>query len=148
MSRPNPSSEHCIQTVCDSKPKVEENGRKAVFLNPQRAEVKKVKVDGCLIVGSGPRADYIVSMPGVVDVIVELKGKDIEHARDQIVATLPAWKAHPPFSAKVAGLIVCSRSPLSSSDLQVMKAKVSKNYGMSLTVDESGNKEYEFRAFS
>src|ERR1035438_9936102 len=31
MSKRSPPSEDCIQTVCDSKPKVEENGRKAAF---------------------------------------------------------------------------------------------------------------------
>ncbi len=143
MSKPDPSSEDCIQTVCDSKPKVEENGRKAVFLNPERAAVKKVRVDGCLIVGDSLRADYVVSKPGVVDVIVELKGKDIHHARDQIVATLAFWKTYPSFSAKIAGLIICSRSPMSSSDLQVMKAKVK----IKLIVNETGRREYDFADF-
>jgi len=126
---------------------VEENGRKAVFLNPEKAPIKKVQVDGCLIVSDTLRADYIVSKPGVVDVIVELKGKDISHARDQIVATLPYWKAHPPFSEKIAGLIICSKSPMSSSDLQVMKAKVTIQHRITLVVDESGKKEYNFADF-
>jgi hypothetical protein len=147
MSRHRPSAEDCIQTVCDSKPKVEENGRKAVFLNPENAAIKKVRVDGCLVTGNSPRADYIVSKPGVVDVIVELKGKDIYHAKDQIVATLSFWKAYPPFSKRIAGLIVCSRSPMSSSDLQVMKAKVKIHHRISLTIDETGKKEYDFSAF-
>ena len=148
MSKPNPSQEDCIQTVCDSKPKVEENGRKAVFLNPQRVPIKKVRVDGCLIVSDILKADYIVSKPGAVDVIVELKGKDISHARDQIVATLPLWKAHPPFSEKIAGLIICSKSPMSSSDLQLMKAKARIRHRLLLIVDESGKKEYDFADFN
>jgi hypothetical protein len=148
MSKRNPSSEDCIQSVCDSKPKVEENGRKAVFLNPERVPVKKVRVDGCLITGNTPRADYIVSKPGVVDVIVELKGKDIFHAKDQILATLPFWKVHPPFSGKIAGLIVCSKSPMSASDLQVMKAKVKLQHRLMLIVDESSKKEYDFADFN
>lgn len=148
MSKPSPSSEDCIRTVCDSKPKVEENGRKAVFLNPGNAAIKKVRVDGCLIVDETLKADYIVSKPNVVDVIVELKGKDIDHAKDQIVATLAFWKAHPPFSAKIAGLIICSRSPMSSSDLQVMKKKVKDQHGLLLTVHENGRKEYDFVEFN
>jgi hypothetical protein len=146
---PNPSAtpEDCIETVRDSKPKVEENGRKAVFLNPERASIKKVKVDGCLIRGDVRKADYIVSKPGVIDVIVELKGADVYHARDQIIATLPFWRAYPPFSTKVAGLIVCSRSPMSASDLQVMKAKALIQHKLWLEVDENGRKEYEFSNF-
>lgn len=147
MSKRSLSPAYCIQTVYDSKPKVEENGRKAVFLNPERAAIKKVRVDGCLIVSDTLRADYIVSKPGAVDVIVELKGKDIYHARDQIVATLSFWRAHPPFSEKIAGLIICSKSPMSSSDLQVMKAKVKIHHRLSLTVNETGRKEYNFADF-
>jgi hypothetical protein len=147
MSKRKPPSDDCIQTVCDSKPKVEENGRKAVFLNPENAPIKKVRVDGCLIVGASPKADYIVSKPGAVDVIVELKGKDIHHAKDQIIATLPFWRAYPPFSGKIAGLIICSRSPMSSSELQVMTAKVMIHHRISLTVDESGRREYDFAEF-
>jgi hypothetical protein len=134
-------------TVDDSKPKVEENGRKAIFLNPERAKIKKVRIDGCLIVGSGLRADYIVSKPNVIDVIVELKGADVYHAIDQIIATLPFWRSYPPFSDKIAGLIVCSRSPMSASDLQVMKAKALLRHRLWLEVDENGRKEYEFSNF-
>jgi hypothetical protein len=147
MSRRSSSPTNCIQTVRDTKPKVEENGRKAVFLNPERVSIKKVKVDGCLIRGSGLKADYIVSRPRVIDVIVELKGADVYHARDQIIATLPFWRSYPPFSTKIAGLIVCSRSPMSASDLQVMKAKALIQHNLWLEVDENGRREYEFSNF-
>lgn len=146
MPRRSELANDCIRVVHEFKPKVEENGRKAVFLNPQREEVRKVQVDGCLINGSNPRADYIVSKPGVVDVIVELKGKDIFHARDQIMATIPIWRSHPPFSSRIAGLIICSRSPASSSDLQVMKSKARK-LGLVLVVEENRRREYGFEAF-
>jgi hypothetical protein len=147
MPNPSATTEDCVEAVRHSKVKVEEQGRKAVFLNPDQALIKKVHVDGCLMTGTGPKADYIVSKPGVVDVIVELKGKDVPHARDQIVATLPVWRAHPPFSSKIAGLIVCSRSPLSSSELQIMKAKALIRHKLWLEVDESGKKEYRFSTF-
>ncbi len=146
---PNPSTavEGCVEPVDHSKIKVEEQGRKAVFLNPDRVLIKKVIVDGCLIRDAKLRADYIVSKPAVVDVIVELKGKDVPHARDQIIATLPVWLAHPPFSPKIAGLIVCTRSPLSTSELQNMKAKALIRHKLWLEVDENGRKEYEFSTF-
>jgi hypothetical protein len=147
MSKLNPSPEDCIQTVRDSRPKVEENGRKAVFLNLTRVPIKKVRVDGCLIVSETLKADFVVSKPGVVDVIVELKGKDIHHAKNQIIATLLFWREYPPFSEKIAGLIICSKSPMSSSDLQVMKAKAKIQHGLSLIVDETGKKEYDFADF-
>ena len=147
MPNPSAATEDCVDTVRDSKPKIEENGRKAVFLNPERASIKRVKVDGCLVKGDVLKADYIVSKPEVIDVIVELKGKDIYHARDQILATLPVWRAHPPFSAKIAGLIVCTRSPISASELQLMKAKALLHHRLWLEVDENGKKEYKFSNF-
>jgi hypothetical protein len=147
MPNPNPALEDCVVTIDDSKPKVEENGRKAVFLNPERAKIKKVRVDGCLIVGAVMKADYIVSKPNVIDVIVELKGADVYHARDQIIATLRFWRSYPPFSAKLAGLIVCSRSPMSASEIQVMKATVLLQHKLWLEVAENGRKEYEFSNF-
>jgi hypothetical protein len=136
----------CTETIYDSRLKVEENGRKAVFLNLERKEVRKVQVDGCLITGSSRRADYIVSRPGVVDVVVELKGKDIYHARDQIQATLPIWQSHPPFSDKIGALIVGSRIPASASDLQVMVAQF-RRAGLVLIVEKSGKRGYKFEDF-
>jgi hypothetical protein len=147
MPNPSATTEDCVEPVTHSKVKVEENGRKAVFLNPDNLLVKKVTVDGCLSKDAGLKADYIVSKPGVVDVIVELKGQDVPHAKDQIIATLLMWRTHPPFSSKIAALIVCSRSPLSSSELQIMKAKVLIRYRLWLEVDESGKKEYQFSTF-
>lgn len=147
MSRRSPYPEECFETVRDSKPKVEENGRKAVFLNPDRAEVRKIRVDGCLITGDGQRADYIISKPGTIDVIVELKGRDIYHARDQILATLLFWREFPPLSSVIAGLIVCSKSPASASELQVLKAKILKKFGLWLAVDENEKKQYSFSEF-
>ena len=147
MPKPSSQADKCTQIVYDSRPKVKENGRKAVFLNLQKEEVRKIRVDGCLITGARPRADYIVSKPEIVDVIVELKGRDIFHARDQILATLPIWRSNPPYSPAIAGLIVCSKSPASSSELQVMISKARKA-GLKLVVEESGRREYDFTAFN
>jgi hypothetical protein len=147
MPRSNPESEECIELVTHSKIKVEEGGRKAVFLNLDQSLVKKVTVDGCLDRSTSPKADYIVSKPGFVDVIVELKGKNVAHAKDQIIATFLMWRGNPAFSAKIAGLIVCSKSPMSSSDLQIMKKKVLNRHQLWLEVDETGKKEYQFSTF-
>jgi len=146
MSKPNPALANCTEVVKESKPKVEERGRKAVFLNAERSEVFKIRVDGCLIKGDTPRADYIISKPGKIDVIVELKGRDIYHAHEQIIATLPFWRAFPPLSPVIAGLIVCSKSPVSASELQVLKAKTLSRFGLWLEVDENGKKQYDFSA--
>jgi len=147
MPRPD-SPENSIRTTCDSLPKVEENGRKAIFDNTQREEVKIIRVDGGLIQDNRQRADYIVSKPGLVDVIVELKGRDVNHAIEQIYATIPVWRAHPPFSPQLGALAVCSRVPATSADLQVKKAKARKA-GFVLTINEHKNNRppYDFASF-
>lgn len=74
-----------------SRVKVEENGRSAIFVNNERAKFHKVKVDGGLI-DNQLCADYVVSKDQVGSVVVELKGTDIEHAVDQIDATITIMK--------------------------------------------------------
>jgi len=73
----------CVQTVSHSKIKVEENGRKVIFLNPSRAQFMKGRIDGCLVT-SGIRADYFVGGEGKT-VLIELKGSNIEHAFEQLL---------------------------------------------------------------
>jgi hypothetical protein len=144
---PRAVTEDCVEEIRHTKIKVEDGGRKAIILNSERAIIKKVTVDGCLITGPGLKADYVLSKPDLVDVIIELKGKDVPHAVEQIIATYRFWKTLPPFSPRVSGLIVCTRSPLVSSELQVIKAKALKLHDLVLIVDENGRKEYEFSIF-
>ncbi|WP_152980522.1 hypothetical protein [Stenotrophomonas ginsengisoli] len=109
-----------------SNVKVEENGRSAAFLNPDRLRFFRIKFDGG-IVKNTIGADFVVVKDGVGSVVVELKGTDIEHAVDQIDATIgyvksckaPASNGKIEISAlPVAGLIVCSRFPRASTTFQ------------------------------
>src|SRR5271165_5083147 len=94
----------CFQWCRTPKVKLPaESGKSAVFLNRQGARVLLVHADkycrkgredcrDCFFEANQRVADYIVSQPPVVDVIVELKGTDLLGAVGQIEATIPPWK--------------------------------------------------------
>ncbi len=134
----------CIEHLHESRIKVEEKGKSAVFLNPQRLEVLRVKVDGCLRTNT-IASDWIVASPDCGDIVIELKGCDVSRAIDQIIATLAFWRNHELCSTSQSALIVCSRYPRFDTKLQRGKVKLQKK-NVFLRV-ESRNLEYEFTDF-
>lgn len=113
-------SEACTQHVTHSRVKVEENKRKAVFLNPGNKKYSVITVDGCLIT-EGERSDYIVSETGNASVLVELKGRDVEHACQQLLTTVKSKEAKAVLEKKVGFLVICRKFP--RFDTFVAKAK-------------------------
>jgi hypothetical protein len=81
-----PKLSDCTETLTHTRIKVDDKRslRWAVFLNPAQTTIRKVRVDGCLVSGS-IAADWIVSKADCADVVVELKGRDVGHAIQQIV---------------------------------------------------------------
>jgi len=117
MTIPKPPSqpgcewvEECIES-CDVDPVyVEENGVRASFANPRSRQICKIKYDGCYNRNARDlKADFIVGLPNIVDVIVELKGSDRKHARDQVESTLEKWRLSPIRFPKIVCLIVYGR---------------------------------------
>ncbi len=94
------------------------------------------------------KADYIVSKPGFVDVIIELKGKDIAHAAEQIVATLLKWKQAPPYSDRIGGLIVFTRCPMRAAEIGDMKKRLLRQHGLWMEIDKDQKTEYQFERFT
>lgn len=111
---------HCTKYVTHSQVKVEENKRKAVFRNVSGDEYAISKIDNC-IVTSGIRTDYLVSKVGSASVLVELKGRNVEHACDQLFASAGHGDVKPLLEANLGFLIVCSKFP--RFDTYVLKAK-------------------------
>lgn len=111
------SIEHCQEFTTVSLVKVEEGNRKALFRNDQRQTIVKTKFDGCVEV-EGPRADWVVSKAGVGDVVVELKGKDVDHAVKQIDATAKFWRRSGLSNGKIAGVVICRQYPRASTGVQ------------------------------
>jgi hypothetical protein len=136
-----------IEEVTDSIVAIIENDRHAHFQNPQRTTVRRVLVDGGLIT-EGIRADYIISKPAIVDVIVELKGSDTGRAMEQIKATRPIWTRHELACQAVGALIVRGHGvhPKHLASIQRWKDKMRKHDKMILIV-ETRNREYGFDEF-
>ena len=110
----------CTKISKDPLIKVEENGRKAVFINSYAKKYRISKIDGC-IVTAGPRTDFLVSEIGNSSILVELKGKDLKHACEQLFASAQHENVRPLLENKVGFLIICSRFP--RFDTYVARAK-------------------------
>src|ERR1700678_3791621 len=136
-----------IEELTDSIVAVRENDRHAHFQNPQRTAIRRILVDGGLVT-EGIRADYIISKPAIVDVIVELKGSDTGRAVEQIKATRPIWARHQLAGPRVGALIVRGHGvhPKHLANIQRWKEKMRKHDGMILIV-ETRNRDYGFDEF-
>lgn len=100
----------CVWEVTHSNVTVIERGRRANFQNPDRVPFRKVKVDGCLI-NDGLRCDWIITKIGTGSVFVELKGRDVAHAFEQLIITLRHTSCNAWVEEKKCFLVVCSKYP-------------------------------------
>lgn len=133
----------CTEVTSASRVKVEENGKKAVFLNTERSRYLRVRVDGCLIVDS-VACDWLVSTNDVGTVFVELKGKDVAHALDQLDATIAYAKALGIYPEKYAAIVVCTgypKHPSFDTKLQRIKQRFLTKYKAPIHI-VCGNHEY------
>ncbi|WP_428309114.1 hypothetical protein [Hydrocarboniphaga sp.] len=136
----------CFSVTKATKIKVEENGRKATFLNERRLEFIRTQMDGCLVKNQ-TAADWVVSRRSVADVIVELKGKDVKHAIDQILASAIYLTEKGLRNGKLAGLVVCRQYPRFDTTIQRGQMQFAKIYKGPIRI-ESKNKEYNFDEIS
>ncbi len=112
-----------------------ENHRKLTIKNPSAKMIVKIKVDGCLIVDSGKRCDYMfeIDNPASKVIYLELKGCDIEKAYYQLIDTIDR------FIDRHRGIkkechIVASRVPKAGPKVQQMKVTMLKNKQAQLIV--------------
>jgi hypothetical protein len=117
-----------------------ENNRKLTIKNPSEKSVRKIKVDGCLIVDSSKRCDYIfeiidnVASDKIGSVIyLELKGRHIEDAYEQLVATIDRFITEHQ-GIKKACHIVASRVPKTGPEVQQMQVEMLRKKHAKLTV--------------
>ena len=140
----------CIDKIRHSKVKVTDKGtgKVAILLNPAKAQVRRIQMDRCLAPPEARAADFVVSMPKVVDVIVELKGTNVAHAVDQIESTWTFWSSHPERTpAQVIGAwILCSEYPRAS--LKVNRYRESfRSRGAVLLISTHNGEERSFADF-
>lgn len=128
-----------------SRVKVEENGRSAVFINPKNREFYITRVDGG-VVKNKLSADYVVTQVNVGDLIVELKGKEVGRACEQIIATVEHMKNCHSTRGPFAGLVVCTRVPRTDTKSQRLQNNFMQMYRRRLKIRAS-NSDYRFEDF-
>lgn len=119
-----------------SNVKIKEGGRSVVFSNPSRKTFEITKVDGGLVKNQ-KAADYVVTIADVGDLIVELKGKEVGVACEQIIATYSIMRQCESRRGPMAGLVVCTRFPRSDTKAQRLQAAFLRDHGARLKVLEN-----------
>ncbi|MBB4085101.1 hypothetical protein [Sphingomonas carotinifaciens] len=117
----------CSVRKNDSKIKIEENGRKAIFLNESRDEYTVTEVDGCLI-NDGMRADYLITKEDSCSVFVELKGKNVDHAVEQLFASVERLEVKNICHKNLGFLVICKRFPRFDTFVAKAKQKAAARY--------------------
>lgn len=120
----------CTWEVTDKILVVKENKCKCIFSNPNQRLLTKIKVDGCQIT-EGVRCDYLILDHCRNEYFVELKGKDLPHAIEQLEASIQQLSAKDNAIKKQA-VIVSTRNPSNDTSIQRAKAAFKKKYGVEL----------------
>ena len=148
MSKHEFVPDHCIRKAEETKPKVGAHARWAVFDNGDMATIHVTDVDCWLKNADCLKADFVVSKPKVVDVIVEIKGANIDHAVKQIISTAEQWRKASAITTILGGLIIFTRSPESSASLANRKRKLRDKHRIHLELGKNGKTEYRFETFT
>lgn len=120
---------NCTAIITDKILVLEENKRKCIFLNPRNKALTKVIVDGCQIT-EGTRCDFLVLDSLTSEYYIELKGKDIPHAIEQLESAIKQLSSST--SVQKTAIIVTSRYPSNDTSMQRAKAFFKKKYGVNL----------------
>lgn len=133
-----------IKKTKDSRIKLADVGSKsqAVFLNIQRDSYWKFRMDGGLVVNA-TCADWMLAKDDVGNVVVELKGSDVDHAIEQVFAATRYAKSNGLLAGGVAGLVICTQHPGIDTKIQRAKNKFAKDFQGPLH-SKCGGGEFEF----
>ncbi len=138
---------------------VEDNGVRATFLNPKRTEIRKIHYDACYAATNVRQADFILGLPGIIDVVIELEGSDsnIKDAALQVESTLDDWKQDRKSEKTVAALIVYGRIegkkklpgrvPRAAAVILGLEARFLNTRNVLLLIHENGEKQFTFNDF-
>ena len=126
---------NCATQTTHKRITAEENRRKLTINNPSAKVIRKIKVDGCLIIDSGKRCDYMFEIDDLASQVIylELKGCDIEKAYTQLVATIDRFIVEHRGIKKECH-IVASRVPKAGPKVQQLKIRLLKEKKATLIV--------------
>lgn len=117
----------------------EEKRSKLSLHNIDEVKSISVKVDGCEIDDDTIRCDYL-HIAKNVESFIELKGQDLKHAIAQLINSIRRLSANPSTQTKVS-YIICTRSPLSSAEIQNYKIEFRKKFNSELKIKSSPHSE-------
>lgn len=115
----------CEIEVSHKKIVLKEKKSQIIFYNKNQKKIKKIIVDGCVLT-EGLRCDYLLIDDFGIEHFVELKGRNIKHAVEQITTTIESISSNPKETKKEA-FVVSSRCPLINSEIQTYKLKLKRN---------------------
>lgn len=106
------------------------------FRNPRKFQLRRYKVDGCLIPkGCATRAcDFLVIDPKRRGFFVELKGGDILHALTQLESSIIALRQHLEPGERILCFVICSGNRLPVATLTSQKERFRKRYNADLCI--------------
>lgn len=112
---------------------------KLTLENVDSIESTSIKVDGCEINDDSIRCDFMHLAKGI-EFYIELKGQDLEHALEQIKSTILRLSSNIVKGNKVS-YIICTRSPMTSSEIQNYKLEFRKKFNSKLEIKSSPFKD-------
>lgn len=105
-----------------------------ILNNTNQVEVTCIVVDGCEIT-SGIRCDHLM-LAKEIEHFIELKGQDLMHAIEQLIASIKALSSNAARQPKIS-YIICTRSPLNSAQIQNLQVQFRKNFNSQLIIKSS-----------
>jgi hypothetical protein len=112
---------------------LEENRRKATFINNARQDVVIIRVDGCAII-LGRRCDYLLLSHDQHEHFIELKGTDVIHACTQLEATIKQLSANVQTQPKTSYVVASRVIPFISTTIQAIKKRFRNQFNCNLIV--------------
>ena len=108
------------------------------LVNADRVKSTKVHVDGCEIT-DGIKCDYM-HLAKDLEIFIELKGQDLPHAIDQIERTITLLSKDIKKHKKIS-YIICTRSPMTSTEIQNYDRQFRRKYNSRLIIKSSPHED-------
>ena len=112
---------------------------KLILENVDSIESTSITVDGCEINDDTIRCDFMHIAKGI-EFYIELKGQDLEHALEQIKSTIFRLSTNVKKGNKIS-YIICTRRPMSSSEIQNHRPEFRKKFNSKLEIKSSPFKD-------
>ena len=131
------AEKECIRRTSDPIIPLKDAGLRATFENKSRKKYTIYDVDGCLIKNS-TAADFAIESAANKMVIVEFKGRHVEHAIHQVSETIKYFVESRGFQGRFASVIVSRQVPIGAATLNRHKLAFRKKHaGAPLIISSS-----------